>query len=309
MKKWLVVGCLGVCAIGLLIAVALGWYFLSEGGRILRMEMACNGGNGDECRNAADALRRQGYEARALVSMEKACALGQDAACGEMATAAILGTGLALAPDASRAFLEKACDSGAFRRRLPAPLGILACRRLGEALSSGHGLEKDSKRAAGFFDTACGEGDALSCGAQARLSMDREGHAASAERGRSLQATACHLMHQQGLLPLLLRIDASGWTLSGTSGTEVEVAFRLRDILEIRRDKRVHILWAREVSARTPSGLERLTSATETARSAGADPVLVLGEYEEYEAAVATSCNAAGEVWTGFLPPPPPPGS
>lgn len=301
MKKWLVIGCLGVGALVLLAVSALAWFFFSSRGRLLRTEMACNGGSAAECRMAAEAHRLRGAGGKAVGFERQACTAGSDDACSDLAVSAVFGDALALNPDAAGAFLEQACDSGALRRRLDPPLGILACRRAGTALASGAGLAKSPARSAELLDTACGDGDAYSCGALA-------GQGATApERRRQSSEMACHPKPPSNLIPLILQVEAAGWTLNGTRGTEEDVASRLRDVFSVRKERTVRIFWSREISPESPLDLARIADAATEVRAAGAETVLVLGPYEEYEASVAASCAALGEVWEGFAPPPPPP--
>ena len=164
MKKWLAAGCLLVSGACLILGAGLGWLFLTDGGRLMRAELACSAARTAECRYAATAHRVRGNEARALPFASRACTLGDNPACDETATASVFGEGLRFAPEVSRPFLEQTCESAAMRRRLSMPVGILACRRLGDALASGQSLAKDASRAGVMFDTACGDGDALSCG-------------------------------------------------------------------------------------------------------------------------------------------------
>ena len=116
MKKWLAAGCLLVLGACLILASGLGWLFLTDGGRLMRAEVACRSGRSGrsgrsaECRYAATAHRARGNEARALGSTSRACTLGDNPACDEMATAAVFGDGLRIAPEVSRSFLEQACE-------------------------------------------------------------------------------------------------------------------------------------------------------------------------------------------------------
>jgi hypothetical protein len=299
MKKVLACSCAAVLAVGLLLAAGLGWYFLSSRGQLLQAEMACNGGRADACEIAATGSLARGERGRALEFTGQACRHGSDTACGRMAEATIFGDGIAQSPAAGRAFLEEACDSGGLRKRLPLPVGLLACRRLGQALSAGEGVARDTKRATELFDRACGDGDALSCVGQAKL--------ASSERAVQLQSAGCHLAEKTSRFPVILRIEASGAAVNESPLTDEEVEQRVRDVFTVRTDKTLFVFWARTLSPKSEADRERITRIVSTVQNSELTHVLLLGEFEEYAAAVSAACTAAGEPGMGLVPPPPPP--
>jgi hypothetical protein len=304
MKKWLGCSCTAVIAVCLFVAAGLSWFFLSVHGQLLQRERACSDGNAAACLDAANGRRQRDEIGRALEHLGRACSLGIDSACGEMAEATVFGAGLEQAPATSQAFLEQACESGTLRKRLALPVGLLACRRLGRAAAEGREVTRDTRLASELLDLACAEGDAVSCVERARMTLD--GPDAAARRAK-LWATACHLGGRDGVFPLVLHLMATRSEVNGVAVADEQLAGRLGDILGVREDKTLRVLWEEALQPPEPADLARVTWAVRTANASGASPVFLLGEFEGYAAAIAEACAAAGEPSEFPAPPPPPP--
>lgn len=124
-----------------------------------------------------------------------------------------------------------------------------------------------------------------------------ESKPADPEQGRRLDERVCHLGRGQvSARPLLLRVDSAGWTLNNEPSTDEKTAARLSDIFMVRENKTVHLFWARGTAPDGAGGSERIKSAATALVSAGGGPILLLGDYETYEAAVTAACNAIGEA-------------
>jgi TPR repeat protein len=120
-------------------------------------------GDADACFNSGlryEALRGETPENgfRALAAYERACDLGDLAACTKTGLLHELGQDTPEDPEQAWAFYRRACDGTDCRAGDPA-----GCSHLGVLLRNGSGGERDEAQAAELFRRACNGGHEEAC--------------------------------------------------------------------------------------------------------------------------------------------------
>lgn len=159
----------------------------------LTLQRACDLGNADGCADLG-ALLLEGAEGVdrntpvALSILAAACDAGSGHGCARLGDAHLRGIGVPGSASRAADLFSRACE-----RNDPA-----GCRQIGELFARGDGVRRDPQRAQSLWDRACSQGDGRACDDLGSAALAGGASAENARRAAELYERACNLDYEGG---------------------------------------------------------------------------------------------------------------